>query len=83
MEAILWPNGATSRICGPMGEMTCNSVCELKVVNECLYFVIRRQRKGAVLPGVIIFTDCRALVQALGKSGSESMGGVVLLADYL
>ncbi|GFO12891.1 hypothetical protein PoB_003939600 [Plakobranchus ocellatus] len=31
--------------------------------------IIRRQRDGAALPGVVIFTDCRALVQALARSG--------------
>ncbi|GFO00517.1 hypothetical protein PoB_002702200 [Plakobranchus ocellatus] len=50
---------------------------------ECLRVVIKKQREGAELPGVVIFTDCRALVQALGKSGSESVGEVVLIADYL
>ncbi|GFN73942.1 hypothetical protein PoB_000044800 [Plakobranchus ocellatus] len=32
---------------------------------------------------VIFFTDCRALMQAPGGSGSEGVGGAVLLADYL
>ncbi|GFO38034.1 ribonuclease h [Plakobranchus ocellatus] len=35
------------------------------------------------IPGVVILTDCRALVQALGGSGSEGVGEAVLLADYL
>ncbi|GFO34112.1 hypothetical protein PoB_006061700 [Plakobranchus ocellatus] len=63
--------------------MTCSYEFELKAVYECLRVVIRRQREGAALPGMVIFTDCRALVQALGGSGSESIGGAVLLADYL
>ncbi|GFO44124.1 sodium- and chloride-dependent betaine transporter [Plakobranchus ocellatus] len=57
--------------------------CELMAVIECLQVIIRRQRIGAALPGLVIFTDCRALVEALGGSGSESFGGAVLLADYL
>ncbi|GFN77494.1 hypothetical protein PoB_000400000 [Plakobranchus ocellatus] len=57
--------------------------CELKAVNECLRVVIRRQREGAALLGVVILTDCRVLKQALGGSGSESMGRAMLLADYL
>ncbi|GFO07779.1 hypothetical protein PoB_003428400 [Plakobranchus ocellatus] len=42
-----------------------------------------RYQEGAALPGVVIFTDCRALVQAFGGSDRESVGGVVLLADFL
>ncbi|GFN85553.1 hypothetical protein PoB_001205900 [Plakobranchus ocellatus] len=45
--------------------------------------VIEKQRQGAAQPGVVIFTDCRALVQALGGSGSKGVGGAVLLADDL
>ncbi|GFO50192.1 RNA-directed DNA polymerase from [Plakobranchus ocellatus] len=52
-------------------------------VTECLQVVIEKQRDGAALPGVVIFTECRALVQALGGSGSEGVGEAVLLADYL
>ncbi|GFO05895.1 NACHT and WD repeat domain-containing protein 1 [Plakobranchus ocellatus] len=40
-------------------------------------------KEGIALPGVVIFTNCRALVQVLGGSGSESVGKAVLLADYL
>ncbi|GFN97353.1 hypothetical protein PoB_002385900 [Plakobranchus ocellatus] len=57
--------------------------CELMAVTECLRVVIRRQREGAALPGLAIFTDCRALVQALGGSGSEIFGGAVLFVDNL
>ncbi|GFO24167.1 RNA-directed DNA polymerase from [Plakobranchus ocellatus] len=52
-------------------------------VTECLQVVIEKQREGAALPGVVILTDCRALVQALGGAGSEGVGEVVLLADSL
>ncbi|GFN87359.1 glutamate--tRNA ligase [Plakobranchus ocellatus] len=52
-------------------------------VTECLRVVIKKQREGAALPGVVILTDCRALVQAFGGSRSEGVGEVVLLADYL
>ncbi|GFO44802.1 hypothetical protein PoB_007130700 [Plakobranchus ocellatus] len=73
---ILWPDETASRICGPVGEMTRSH--ELKAVNECLRVVMMRQRERAALPGVVIFTDCRVLVQALGGSGRESVGGMVL-----
>ncbi|GFO04055.1 RNA-directed DNA polymerase from [Plakobranchus ocellatus] len=63
--------------------VTCSYECELMAVTECLQVVIENQRKGAALPGMVIFTDCRALVQALGGSGSEGVGEAVLLADYL
>ncbi|GFN87634.1 ribonuclease h [Plakobranchus ocellatus] len=33
--------------------------------------------------GMVILTDCRGLVQALEGLGSEGVGEVVLLADYL
>ncbi|GFO13692.1 ribonuclease h [Plakobranchus ocellatus] len=56
---------------------------ELMAVTECLRVVIEKQWKGAALPGVVIVTDCRALVRALGGSGSEGVGEAVLLADYL
>ncbi|GFN86568.1 hypothetical protein PoB_001307400 [Plakobranchus ocellatus] len=62
------PDGMTSRVCGPVGEQTCSFGCELKAVTECLRVVIRRQQEGAALHGVVIFTDCRALEQALGGS---------------
>ncbi|GFN95949.1 hypothetical protein PoB_002245500 [Plakobranchus ocellatus] len=52
-------------------------------VTECLRVVIEKQREGAALPCVVIFTDCRALMQALGGSGNEGVGEAVLLADYL
>ncbi|GFN81956.1 hypothetical protein PoB_000846200 [Plakobranchus ocellatus] len=70
---FLWPDGSTTRKCGPVGEWTCSCECEL----------IWKQREGAALPGVVILTDCRALVQALGDSGSKGVGEAVLLADYL
>ncbi|GFN84963.1 RNA-directed DNA polymerase from [Plakobranchus ocellatus] len=80
---FLWPDGSITRICGPVGNWTCSYECELIVVTECLRVVIEKQREGAALPGVVIFTDCRALVWALGGSGSEGVGEAVLLADYL
>ncbi|GFN81971.1 ribonuclease h1 [Plakobranchus ocellatus] len=63
---IPWPDGATSRICGPVGEIARSYDCE-----------------EAALPGVFIFTDCRALVHAPVRSGRESVGEAVLLAGYL
>ncbi|GFN94433.1 RNA-directed DNA polymerase from [Plakobranchus ocellatus] len=42
-----------------------------------------RHREAAALLGVVILTDCRALVQALEDSGSEGVGEAVLLADNL
>ncbi|GFO10947.1 hypothetical protein PoB_003745200 [Plakobranchus ocellatus] len=80
---ILWPNGSTIWICGPVGETTCSFACELMAITECLRVVIMTQREGAALPGLVIFTDYRALVQALGGSGSEGVGGAALLEDYL
>ncbi|GFO14598.1 ribonuclease h [Plakobranchus ocellatus] len=79
----MWPDGSTTRICGPVGEWTCSYECELMAVTECLCVVIGKQREGAALPGLVILTDCRALVWALGGSGSEGVGEAVLLADYL
>ncbi|GFO23585.1 Pol-like protein [Plakobranchus ocellatus] len=52
-------------------------------VTECLRVVIEKQREEAALPGVVVFTGCRALVQVLGGSRSEGVGGAVLLADHL
>ncbi|GFN94041.1 reverse transcriptase [Plakobranchus ocellatus] len=78
---FLWPDGSTTRKCGPVGEWTCSYEFELMAVTECLRIVIGKQREGAALPGVVILTDCRAL--ALGGSGSECVGEAVLLADYL
>ncbi|GFO15102.1 hypothetical protein PoB_004160700 [Plakobranchus ocellatus] len=43
----------------------------------------RKQREGAALSGVVILTDCRALVWALGGSRKEGVGEAMLLADYL
>ncbi|GFN75861.1 RNAse h [Plakobranchus ocellatus] len=80
---FLWPDGSTTRKCGPVGEWTCSYECELTAVTECLKVVIEKQREGAALPGVAILTDCRALVQALGGSRSENVGEAVLIADYL
>ncbi|GFO48818.1 RNA-directed DNA polymerase from [Plakobranchus ocellatus] len=80
---FLWSDGSTTRKCGPVGEWTCSYECELMTVTEYLRVVIEKQREGAALPGVVILTNCRALVQALGDSGSESVGEAVLLADYL
>ncbi|GFO07949.1 mannose receptor, c type 1a [Plakobranchus ocellatus] len=80
---FLWPDGSTTRICGPIGESTCSYECELMAARECLRVVIEKQRERAALPGVVIFTDCRALVQALGGSRSEYVDGAVLLADYM
>ncbi|GFN85280.1 RNA-directed DNA polymerase from mobile element jockey-like [Plakobranchus ocellatus] len=80
---ILWPDGSTTRKCGPVGEWTCSYECELMAVTECLPVIIEKQREGAALPGVVMLTDCRVLVQALGGSGSEGVGEAVLLADYL
>ncbi|GFO25130.1 hypothetical protein PoB_005163500 [Plakobranchus ocellatus] len=45
--------------------------------------VIEKQQQGAALPSVVILTDCRALVQALGGSRSENVGEAVQLADHL
>ncbi|GFO19798.1 hypothetical protein PoB_004630300 [Plakobranchus ocellatus] len=73
----------TTRICGPVGEWTCSYECELMAVTECLRVVIENQREGVALLGVVMFTDCRALVWALGGSGSKGVGKAVLLADYL
>ncbi|GFO23800.1 hypothetical protein PoB_005030500 [Plakobranchus ocellatus] len=42
---FLWPNGSTTRICGPVGESTCSYECELIAVTECLRVVIVYQRK--------------------------------------
>ncbi|GFO13133.1 RNAse h [Plakobranchus ocellatus] len=80
---FLWPDGSTTQRCGPVGERTCSYECELTAVTECLKVVIEKQRQGAALPGVVILTDCRALVQALGGSRSENVGEAVLLADHL
>ncbi|GFN92816.1 RNAse h [Plakobranchus ocellatus] len=80
---FLWSDGSTTRKCGPVGEWTCSYECELMVVTECLPVIIEKQWEGAALPGAVILTDCRALVQALGDSGSESVREAVLLADYL
>ncbi|GFN86450.1 hypothetical protein PoB_001295600 [Plakobranchus ocellatus] len=55
---------------------------ELKAANERPRVIIRRQREGAGLPGVVIFTECRDSVQSFGRYGSESVEGSVLLADY-
>ncbi|GFN74335.1 hypothetical protein PoB_000084100 [Plakobranchus ocellatus] len=80
---ILSPDCTTARICSPVGERTCSFDCELKTVTECSQIVIRKLRGGTAQPGVLIFTDCRALVQPLGKSVREDLGKAVLLADYL
>ncbi|GFO48948.1 hypothetical protein PoB_007545300 [Plakobranchus ocellatus] len=66
-------------------DRACIFDCELKVVTEHSQVAIRKQREGAALPlpGVVIFTDCRALVQPVGGSGREVVGKAVLLADYL
>ncbi|GFN97873.1 hypothetical protein PoB_002437900 [Plakobranchus ocellatus] len=77
---ILRPDGSLSRIHGPVGETTCSYECELMAVIECPRVFIRKQREGAALPGLVIFTDCRALVQTLGGSGSENVGWAMLLA---
>ncbi|GFN86194.1 hypothetical protein PoB_001270000 [Plakobranchus ocellatus] len=63
--------------------MTCSYECDLTAVTECLRVINRRQREGAALPGVVIFTDYRALGQALEGSGNESVGRAVFLEDYL
>ncbi|GFN85840.1 hypothetical protein PoB_001234600 [Plakobranchus ocellatus] len=70
-------------MCGPVEETTCSYERELMAVIECLRVFIRRQREGAALPGVVIYTDCRALEQAFGGSGSENVGRAVVLGDYL
>ncbi|GFO04414.1 hypothetical protein PoB_003091900 [Plakobranchus ocellatus] len=44
---FLWPDGNTTRICGPVGETTCSYECELMVVTECLRVVIEKQREAA------------------------------------
>ncbi|GFO04575.1 hypothetical protein PoB_003108000 [Plakobranchus ocellatus] len=75
----MWPEGSTTPICGPLEENTCNYECELMAVTECLRVITKKQREGAALPGLVIFTDCRAF----GGSGSEGVGRAVLLADYL
>ncbi|GFO19577.1 hypothetical protein PoB_004608200 [Plakobranchus ocellatus] len=56
---FLWPDGSTTRICGSEGDWTCCYECELMAVTECLRVVIEKQREGAALPVVVIFTDCR------------------------
>ncbi|GFO33747.1 hypothetical protein PoB_006025200 [Plakobranchus ocellatus] len=63
--------------------MTCRYDCDLKAVNACLLVVIRKQRKGAALPGMVIFTDSRALVQAVGDSSRGGVEEAMLLTDYL
>ncbi|GFO26813.1 RNA-directed DNA polymerase from [Plakobranchus ocellatus] len=80
---FLWPDGSTTRICGLVGDWTCSYECELMAVTECLRVDIENQREGVALPGVVILTDCRTLVWALGGSGSEGVGEAVLLVDYL
>ncbi|GFO21698.1 hypothetical protein PoB_004820300 [Plakobranchus ocellatus] len=52
-----------------------------RICGLCVRFVIRGKQKGAALLGVVIFTDCRALVQTLGGSDREDVGKTVLLAD--
>ncbi|GFO04534.1 oxysterol-binding protein [Plakobranchus ocellatus] len=44
-------------------------VSKYRVVYECLRIVTRRYREESLVPGVIIFTDCRVLLQALAGSG--------------
>ncbi|GFO18763.1 hypothetical protein PoB_004526800 [Plakobranchus ocellatus] len=78
---ILWPDGTTFRLCGPVGEQNCRFDCELKAFTKCLSVITRRQREGAALPGMVIFTDCRASVQALGISGKEDLEKAVLVAN--
>ncbi|GFO05990.1 hypothetical protein PoB_003249500 [Plakobranchus ocellatus] len=46
---FLWPDGSTTRKCGPVGEWTCSYECELMAVTECLRVVIGKQREGAAL----------------------------------
>ncbi|GFO33621.1 hypothetical protein PoB_006012600 [Plakobranchus ocellatus] len=43
----------------------------------------KKQREGTALPGVVIITDYRALVQVLGGFGSQGVGRAVLLATSL
>ncbi|GFN82318.1 RNA-directed DNA polymerase from mobile element jockey [Plakobranchus ocellatus] len=43
---FLWPDGSTTRKCGPVGEWTCSYECELMAVTECLQVVIEKQREG-------------------------------------
>ncbi|GFO39349.1 hypothetical protein PoB_006585400 [Plakobranchus ocellatus] len=78
-----WYKISYMRTARGLREITCSYECELKAINECLRVVIRRQREGAALSGVVIFNDFRALVQALGGSDSESVRGAELLTDYL
>ncbi|GFN74723.1 hypothetical protein PoB_000122900 [Plakobranchus ocellatus] len=86
---FLWPDGSTTRICGPVGETTHSYECELMAVTECLPVMIRKQQEGDAMPAMAVsfgtlsyFLD-RALMQGLGGSGSEGVGGAMLLADYL
>ncbi|GFO12474.1 hypothetical protein PoB_003897900 [Plakobranchus ocellatus] len=80
---ILWPDGATYRVCGPVEEQCCCCDCELKaVITSCLRIIPRKQQEEAALP-VVIFTDYRAFVQALGRSGREDVGEAAMLADRL
>ncbi|GFO28546.1 hypothetical protein PoB_005505100 [Plakobranchus ocellatus] len=65
---FLWPDGSTTRKCGPVGEWTCSYECELTAVTECLRVVIEKQREGAALPSVVILTDCRPLEDQEAKT---------------
>ncbi|GFO07487.1 RNA-directed DNA polymerase from [Plakobranchus ocellatus] len=72
--------GTTSRIWGRVGEQIFSFDFELKAVTECSRLVIRRKQEGAALTGMVIFTDCRALVQYVGGTGRKE---ALWLADHL
>ncbi|GFN90252.1 hypothetical protein PoB_001675800 [Plakobranchus ocellatus] len=79
---ILLPDGSTSRLCRPLGEKKFRFDWEKQGCHR-VSSVTRRHHEVSPHNDVVIFTDCRAFLQALEGSGKAIVGQAVLLADSL
>ena len=66
-----------------MGRRTCSYECEKAALHACIRKLKDRYDRGGQLPEVVIFCDCRSLVQNLIGVNPTSMGDILSAMEQL
>ena len=81
---IKWPTDeADTDGFGPVGTSTCSYECEKSAFVKCVEALMEKHREGKQFPGVVILSDCQALLQVLGGQLSATISDFMMKVEEL
>ena len=67
----------------PVGTSTCSYECEKAAFVKCVEALMEKHREGKQFPGVVILSDCQALLQVLGGQISATISESMMKVEEL